>query len=112
MTITEPIKESLKNIDFESYNLILTNYAQPRIYKYYTDYQPNETGHFYIKAFEITSNDRLSGDRMKEKSKAIVDNLNPQNGMESLLSTKEIGVTNVEVELNFGINLQADKNTK
>jgi hypothetical protein len=64
---SEPLDSLPTAIDFESYNLILTNYAQPRIYKYYTDYQPNETGYFYIKAFEITSNDRLSEDRMKEK---------------------------------------------
>tara|TARA_R110002049_G_scaffold231003_4_gene403197 strand:- start:962 stop:1600 length:639 start_codon:yes stop_codon:yes gene_type:complete len=75
---SEPL-DSLPTIkDFEKYDLILSNYAQPGIYKYYTDYQPKETGYFYIKAFEITSNDRLSGDRMEKRSKAEVDNLKPQ----------------------------------
>jgi hypothetical protein len=76
---SEPL-DSLPTItDFENYDLILANYAQPGIYRYYTDYQPKEAGYFYIKAFEITSNDRLSGDRMYERSKAKVDNLEPQN---------------------------------
>jgi len=34
-----------------------------------------ESGYFYIKAFELTSNDRLSGDRMKERSKIKVKTL-------------------------------------
>jgi len=55
--------------------LILGHSAQPGIYIYYTDYQPKENGYFYIKAFEITSNDRLSADRIKERSKIIVENL-------------------------------------
>jgi hypothetical protein len=61
--------------EFELYNLILTYYLQPGIYKYYTDYIPKETGYFYVKAFEIISNDRLSGTRMKESSKVEVNNL-------------------------------------
>ena len=32
-------------------------------------------GNFYIKAFEVTSNDHLSADRMKIKSKVNVENL-------------------------------------
>ena len=75
---SEPLDSLPSNQDFELHNLVLTNYAQPGIYKYYTDYTPIETGHFFVKAFEITSNDRLSGERMKERSKSIVDNLEPK----------------------------------
>ena len=39
---SEPL-DSLPTItDFENYDLILANYAQPGIYRYYTDYQPKE----------------------------------------------------------------------
>lgn len=75
---SEPLDSLPTQQDFELYDLILINYFQPGIYKYYTDYTPKETGCFYIKAFEITSNDRLSGERMKKRSKIIVDDLTLQ----------------------------------
>jgi hypothetical protein len=62
--------ELLKN-DFK-----LASISQPGIYNYYTNYEPKELGTFYIKAFEITSNDRLSEERMTERSKVKIENLN------------------------------------
>ncbi|MGY3087757.1 hypothetical protein ACVWYF_000783 [Hymenobacter sp. UYAg731] len=56
----------------------MTNYSQRGIYKYYADYRPTETGYLYIKAFEINSNDQLSGERMKEKSKVVIDKIEPR----------------------------------
>jgi hypothetical protein len=73
--IYEPVSEKPTKEQFDKYDLILGHSAQPGIYTYYTDYQPKENGYFYIKAFEITSNDRLSADRIKERSKIIVENL-------------------------------------
>lgn len=72
--IDEPINVSPTKEQFDKYDLILRNSFQPGIYSYYTDCQPQENGYFYIKSFEITSNDRLSADRMKKKSKIQIDN--------------------------------------
>ena len=72
--ISEPISEKPTKEQFDKYNLILSHSVQPGIYSYYTDYQSKENGYFFIKAFEITSNDRLSADRIKNKSKIQVDN--------------------------------------
>ena len=74
----EPLDSAPTTRDFEINDLILTNGGQPGIYKYYTDYKTKETGYFYIKAFEITSNYRLSDERMKEMSKIRIDNLKSQ----------------------------------
>ncbi|MEM9675713.1 MAG: hypothetical protein AAF992_24185, partial [Bacteroidota bacterium] len=70
---SEPLDSIPLRQDFENYDLILTNDVQPGIYRYYTDYTPEETGYFYVKAYEITSNDILSRDRMKEQSKTQVN---------------------------------------
>ncbi|MBS7788309.1 hypothetical protein KIH23_13455 [Flavobacterium sp. CYK-55] len=51
----------------------LASISQPGIYNYYTNYKPNQKGMFFIKAYEITSNDRLSGNRMTERSKIVVN---------------------------------------
>jgi len=69
---SEPLNEKPNKEDFDKQDLILVHGGQPGIYTYYTDYQPDENGKFFIKAYEITSNDRLSGDRMKESSKIII----------------------------------------
>lgn len=45
-------------------------------YTYYTKFQPTEKGYLYIKAYEITSNDRLSEEYLDESSKIIIENLN------------------------------------
>ncbi|MRI63025.1 hypothetical protein EDM00_03325 [Ornithobacterium rhinotracheale] len=67
-----PTKEDLIN----SQDFILINSYQPGIYEYYTSYHPREKGFFYIKDYEITSNDRLSEDRINENSKVYVNYLN------------------------------------
>jgi len=69
----EPLSEKPTKNQLDNYDLILSHSVQPGIYSYYTDYSPKENGFFYIKAFEITSNDRLSENRMKEKSKIQID---------------------------------------
>ena len=71
--ISEPISENPTKEQFDKYDLILGHSVQPGIYSYYTDYQPKESGNFYIKAFELTTNDRLSVDRMKERSKIKIE---------------------------------------
>lgn len=74
--IYEPMESEPTENDFGEFDLILTSsYAQPGIYSYFTNYKPTEKGSFYTKAFEITSNDHLSADRMKNKSEIIVENL-------------------------------------
>jgi len=77
--ISEPFNDSPTEKQFDKYDLILENIAQPGIYSYYTDYQPIENGYFYIKAYEITSNDRLSEDRITNRSKIIVKQNNQTN---------------------------------
>lgn len=78
IAFSNPLDSLPKNKEFENYDFILINNFQPGLYLYHTDYRPTDTGHFYVKAFEINSNDRLSGERIKESSKVVVDNLEPQ----------------------------------
>lgn len=70
---TEPTEQ-----DFGKFDLVLSSSFQPGIYNYYTDFQPTEIRSFYIKAFEVTSNDHLSAERMKIRSKVEVENLEPK----------------------------------
>jgi len=72
--IYKPIESEPTKTEFEKYDLILSSGGQPGIYNYYTNKKPTESGNFYIKAFEITSNDKLSEDRMKIRSKVKVEN--------------------------------------
>jgi len=65
-----PTDEEIKNHDF-----VLSSCYQPGIYCYYTNHKPKEIGSFYIKAFEINSNDKLSEERIKMNSKIKVKNL-------------------------------------
>jgi len=69
--ISEPLDSIPKQSDFDKYDLVLI--GELGSYTYYTDIRPCEKGCFYIKAFEITSNTSLSGDRLKERSKIRVD---------------------------------------
>ena len=78
LEIYEPIETKPTESELEDYDLILASSFQPGIYNYYTDFQPTEIGSFYIKAFEVTSNDHLSADRMKIRSKVKVENLEPK----------------------------------
>ena len=68
-----PAKKELTEKDLKQNDFSLASLSQPGIYNFYTNHQPKEAGYFYIKAFEITSNDRLSGDRMNERSKIIIE---------------------------------------
>jgi len=75
--IYRPLKNEPSKKEFEKYDLILSSAMQPGIYNYYTDKELTELGNFYIKAFEITSNDKLSEDIIKIRSKVKVVNLEP-----------------------------------
>lgn len=76
--IYEPVETEPTENDFGEFDLILASSFQPGIYNYFTDYKPTEKGFFYIKAFEVTSNDHLSADRMKIRSKVKVETLEPK----------------------------------
>ncbi len=71
--INEPISKKPTKEQFDKHDLIIGHSFQPGIYLYYTDYQPKEKGYLYIKVFELTSNDRLSADRIKERSKIKIE---------------------------------------
>ncbi|MCC8358919.1 hypothetical protein [Salinimicrobium sediminilitoris] len=58
--------------------MIISALFQPGIYSYYTDHKPKEPGYFYIKAFEVTSNDRLSQEQMDDNSKITVTDLDKE----------------------------------
>ncbi|CAL2105607.1 conserved membrane hypothetical protein [Tenacibaculum sp. 190524A02b] len=73
--IYEPMDIKPTKKELEKHKLVLTSSIQPGIYNYYTDYKATETGYFYIKAFEITSNDPLSIYRIKLRSKSKVETL-------------------------------------
>lgn len=59
----------------QQYNLkfALVNSFQPGIYKYYVWLSSKENGTVYLKAYEITENDPLSAERLKERSSILVD---------------------------------------
>lgn len=75
---SNPLDSLPTDKEFELHDFILINNFQPGLYIYYTDYFPTKLGYFYVKAFEINSNDKLSEERMKIRSKIIVENLEPQ----------------------------------
>ena len=72
----KPLEREIKKSDLGENDFKLSEISQPGIYNYYINYQPKELGKFFIKAFEITSNDRLSEERISDRSKIIVENLN------------------------------------
>ena len=76
--IYEPIETEPTEKELEKFDLVLASSFQPGIYNYFTDYKTTENGDFYIKAFELTSNDHLSAERMKIRSKVKVENLEPK----------------------------------
>jgi len=75
---SSPLDSLPTNEEFEKHDFVLINNFQPGLYLYQTDHTPTESGHFYVKAFEINSNDRLSGERIELRSKVIVDDLESQ----------------------------------
>ncbi|MCU7618784.1 hypothetical protein NZ698_16435 [Chryseobacterium sp. PBS4-4] len=66
-----PIEKELTESDLRQNDFKLASISQPGIYNFYTRHQPKETGYFFIKAYEITSNDRLSEDRINERMKTV-----------------------------------------
>ena len=73
--ITKPLDREPKKEDFQNSHFLIASLFQPGIYRYYTDYKPKESGYYFIKAYEITSNDRLSEERMEQNSKVETENL-------------------------------------
>jgi len=77
ISISEPLTSKPPQQLFNASHLIVSCIDQPGIYTYYTDYIPQEDGYFYIKAFEINSNDELSKDDIMDKSKVFSEKMNP-----------------------------------
>ncbi len=73
--ISEPLDTLPIQSDFNNYHLVLRKYGQAGIYMYFTDLKPKENGYFFIKSYEITANDQLSTNRLKERSKIKVDSV-------------------------------------
>lgn len=73
--IKNPIETEINEDDLNVNDFKIASFSQPGIYTYYTNYQPKKNGKFFIKAFEITSNDRLSKNNILEHSKIIVNDL-------------------------------------
>lgn len=73
--IYEPISEEIVEIDLKENDFILQHSFQPGIYNYFTSYKPKNLGTFYIKAYEITSNDRLSEERITIASSITLENI-------------------------------------
>lgn len=74
--ISEPLTSKPPQELFNANHLIVSCIDQPGIYTYYTDYIPQEDGYFYIKAFEINSNDELSKNDIMDKSKVFSEKMN------------------------------------
>ena len=70
-----PLDREIINSDLSQNDFKLSSDSQPGMYKYYTNFQPKQKGHFYLKVFEITSNDRLSEDGINSASKINIDTL-------------------------------------
>jgi len=77
--IYKPIDELSKKINKkhikEKFEFNLYNSSQPGIYSYDITVERIEKGYIYLKAFEVTTNDRLSEVRINMRSKIIVDNI-------------------------------------
>lgn len=66
----------IQNLKLHKLKFLLANSGQSGIYKYYVWLSPKENGTVYLKAFEITENDPLSAERLKEQSSVLVDTEN------------------------------------
>lgn len=75
---SNPLDSLPKNAEFKEHEFVLLKDFQRGLYMYQTNHVPKEKGHFYVKAFEINSNDRLSGESIKLRSKVAVDSLQPK----------------------------------
>lgn len=75
INIESPVEREVKENELNTNDFKLASISQPGIYNYYTNYHPKDKGAFFIRAYEITSNDRLSEERMNERSKIVVEDL-------------------------------------
>lgn len=73
--IVIPIETEINEDDLIVNDFKIAAYSQPGIYTYYTNYQLNAKGSFFIRVFEITSNDKLSEKEILYRSKIIVNDL-------------------------------------
>jgi len=73
--IENPIETEINEDDLIVNDFKIAAYSQPGIYTYYTNYQPKVKGSFFIRVFEITSNDKLSEKEILYRSKIIVNDL-------------------------------------
>jgi hypothetical protein len=72
INISVPLEQIPSLTDRNESVLTVAQTGQPGMYSYYTSFQPKQDGYLYIKAFEITSNDRLSKESIKKKSKVRI----------------------------------------
>ncbi|KQT16120.1 hypothetical protein ASG31_14210 [Chryseobacterium sp. Leaf404] len=68
-----PVDKEITVQDLKLNDFRLSEISQPGIYNFYINHQPKVAGYFYIKAYEITSNDRLSEERINERSKIVME---------------------------------------
>lgn len=69
LTFDKPLDREPVDGDFDAHQFVLLNWGQPGGYRYQTTYKPEKEGHFFIKVFEINTNDRLSEERIRKRSK-------------------------------------------
>jgi hypothetical protein len=67
--------EKILNLPPENQKFILQNGYQPGLYTYYVWLNPKEKGSVYLKAYEITKNNRLSEQDLTKKSHIEIDTL-------------------------------------
>ncbi|TAD95125.1 MAG: hypothetical protein EAZ97_15970 [Bacteroidetes bacterium] len=89
---TFSIKDQIQFPDFQ-----LDNSVQPGIYSYKIWTRNIEKGYCYLKAFEVTHNDPLSVDRLKERSK--IEIYNPKDS----IAMFSMGKTQYNVDRDFTI---------
>lgn len=71
----KPAKIKILKKDLDGFKVAVDEGAQPGYYKYYVNFQSKENGYLYIKAYEITTNDPLSTELIKDRSKIMVKTL-------------------------------------
>lgn len=74
--INPKAKDSLVKADNSNLSFELANFFQPGIYEYYFWYNPTELGFIYLKAIEITQNQELSVERLRNNSVIEITELN------------------------------------
>lgn len=74
INLNESINSNAKISSVSTPTFLLYDGFQPGIYQYEIYINEIEKGYTYIKVYEITNNELLSGDDIKQKSKIIVEN--------------------------------------